>query len=147
MDASAPLRVIEAGGDRARMEQAWALRRRVFIEEQHVPEEIELDADDARAIHALALEGERPVGCGRMLERDGYVKIGRMAVLADRRRAGVGRRLLAFLVERARHSGFKRAVLDAQLHAEGFYLKQGFTPAGEVFEEAGIMHRRMERAL
>jgi predicted GNAT family N-acyltransferase len=147
MDASAQLRVIEVGGDRARMEQAWALRRRVFIEEQHVPEEIELDADDARAIHALALEGERPVGCGRMLERDGYVKIGRMAVVAERRRAGVGRRLLAFLVERARQGGFKRAVLDAQLHPEGFYLKQGFMPVGEVFEEAGIMHRRMERAL
>ena len=147
MDASALLRVIEVAGDHARMEQAWALRRRVFIEEQHVPEEIELDADDARAIHALALEGERPVGCGRMLERDGYVKIGRMAVLAARRRAGVGRRLLAFLIERARRRGFKRAVLDAQLHAEGFYLKQGFTPVGEVFEEAGIMHRRMERVL
>jgi predicted GNAT family N-acyltransferase len=147
MDASAPLRVIEVGGDRARMEQAWALPRRVFIEEQHVPEEIELDADDARAIHALALEGERPVGCGRMLERDGYVKIGRMAVLAERRRAGVGRGVLAFLVERARQRGFKRAVLDAQLHAEGFYLKQGFTPVGEMFEEAGIMHRRMERTL
>ena len=147
MDASAPLRVIEVGGDRARMQQAWALRRRVFIEEQHVPEEIELDADDAGAIHALALEGEHPVGCGRMLERDGYVKIGRMAVVAERRRAGVGRRLLAFLVERARQGGFKRAVLDAQLHAEGFYLKQGFMPVGGVFEEAGIMHRRMERAL
>jgi len=147
MDASEPLRVIEVGGNRARMEQAWALRRRVFIEEQHVPEEIELDADDARAIHALALEGERPVGCGRMLEREGYVKIGRMAVLGERRRAGVGCRVLAFLVERARERGFKRAVLDAQLHAEGFYLKQGFTPVGEVFEEAGIMHRRMERTL
>jgi predicted GNAT family N-acyltransferase len=129
------------------MEQAWALRRRVFIEEQHVPEEIELDADDARAIHALALEGERPVGCGRMLERDDYVKIGRMAVLAEHRRSGVGRRVLEFLVERARRGGFRRAVLDAQLHAEGFYLKQGFTPVGEVFEEAGILHRRMERAL
>jgi predicted GNAT family N-acyltransferase len=147
MDASVPLRVIEVGGDRARMEQAWALRRRVFIEEQHVPDEIELDADDARAIHALALEGERPVGCGRMLERDDYVKIGRMAVLAEHRGAGVGRRVLTFLVECARQRGFKRAVLDAQLHAEGFYLKQGFTPVGEVFEEAGILHRRMERTL
>jgi len=141
------------------MEQAWALRRRVFIEEQHVPEEIELDADDARAVHALALEGasptspaspespERPVGCGRMLARGDCVKIGRMAVLAERRGAGVGRRVLEFLIEHARQRGFRRAVLDAQVHAEGFYLKQGFIPVGEVFEEAGIMHRRMERAL
>lgn len=156
MDAPVALRVIEVGGNRMRMEQAWALRRRVFIEEQQVPEEIELDADDARAVHALALEGatpanpaqsERPVGCGRMLAHDEYVKIGRMAVVAERRGAGVGRRVLEFLIERARQRGFRRAVLDAQVHAEGFYLKQGFTPVGEVFEEAGIMHRRMERAL
>lgn len=147
MDASAALSVIEVGGDRSLMEQAWALRRRVFIEEQHVPEEIELDADDARAVHALALEDARAVGCGRMLERGDYVKIGRMAVLAERRGAGIGRRVLEFLVERARRRDFRRAVLDAQLHAEGFYLKQGFLPVGEVFEEAGIMHRRMERAL
>ena len=147
MDAKAPLSVIEVGGDRSRMEQAWALRRRVFIEEQHVPEEIELDADDARAVHALALESEQPVGCGRMLAHCDYVKIGRMAVLAERRGTGVGRRVLEFLVEHARQRGFRRAVLDAQVHAEGFYLKQGFTPVGEVFEEAGIIHRRMERLL
>jgi predicted GNAT family N-acyltransferase len=144
MDPQPALTVIEVGSDRSRMEQAWALRRRVFIEEQHVPEEIELDADDARAVHALALERQRPVGCGRMLECGDYVKIGRMAVSAERRGAGVGRRVLEFLLERARRRGFRRAVLDAQLHAEGFYLKQGFTPVGEVFEEAGIMHRRME---
>lgn len=147
MDAPAALSVIEVGGDRSRMEQAWALRRRIFIEEQHVPEEIELDADDASAFHALALEGERPVGCGRMLARGNYVKIGRMAVLAERRGRGIGRSVLEFLIEQARRRGFRRAVLDAQLHAEGFYLKQGFASMGEVFEEAGIMHRRMERAL
>lgn len=141
------VRVIEIGDDRALMEQAWTIRRRVFIEEQNVPEEIELDADDARAVHALALESGRPVGCGRMVAHEDYVKIGRMAVLRPRRRTGVGRALLGFLVAEARRRGFGRAVLDAQLHAEGFYLKLGFTPLGDVFEEAGIAHRRMERAL
>ncbi len=141
------INVIEVGDDRSRMEQAWALRRRVFIEEQRVPEEIELDADDADALHALALEDGRPVGCGRMLARGDYVKIGRMAVMAERRGAGIGRRVLQFLVERARQQGYRRAVLDAQVHAERFYLKQGFTPVGEVFEEAGIPHRRMELSL
>ncbi len=147
MDSPGALRVIEIGADRALMEQAWAIRRRVFIEEQHVPEEIELDADDARAVHALALEDGRPVGCGRMVAHADYVKIGRMAVLRERRRTGVGRAVLEFLVEQARRRGFHRAVLDAQLHAEGFYREQGFTPVGEVFEEAGILHRTMERAL
>lgn len=148
MAARGALQIVEIGGDRARMEQAFAIRRRVFIEEQRVPEEIELDADDARALHVLALEDDgRAVGCGRMVAHAEYAKIGRMAVLRERRGAGVGRAMLEFLVTCARERGFRRAVLDAQLHAEGFYLKLGFTPVGEVFEEAGIKHRRMERAL
>jgi predicted GNAT family N-acyltransferase len=125
------------------MEQAWAIRRIVFIEEQHVPEEIEMDADDAHAFHAVALDGNRPVGCGRMVAHDGYVKIGRMAVLRERRGEGIGRSILAFLMQHAKRQGFSRAVLHAQLTAEGFYLKNGYIPEGEVFEEAGITHRRM----
>jgi len=133
--------------ERPRMEQAWTIRRRVFIEEQHVPEEIEMDADDAQAFHALALDGDLPVGCGRMVAHDGYVKIGRMAVLRERRGEGIGRNILEFLMEHAKQQGFGRTVLHAQLTAEGFYLKNGYLPEGEVFEEAGIAHRRMSRAL
>jgi len=133
--------------DRLQMEQAWAIRRLVFIEEQHVPEEIEMDSDDAHALHALASDGSGPVGCGRMVSHDGYVKIGRMAVLRERRGEGIGREILGFLMERARQQGFSRAVLHAQLTAEGFYLKNGYIPDGEVFEEAGIAHRRMFREL
>ncbi len=129
------------------MEQAHAIRRRVFIEEQSVPEEIELDEDDARAFHALATLEGRPVGCGRFVAHGDYVKIGRMAVLADLRGRGIGRAILVFLMERARERGFRRAVLHAQLTAEGFYLKSGYIPVGEVFEEAGIPHRRMELEL
>src|SRR5581483_7683423 len=127
------------------MEQAWTIRRRVFIEEQHVPEEIEMDEDDAQAFHALALDGDLPVGCGRMMTHDGYVKIGRMAVLRERRGEGIGRNILEFLMEHARQQGFGRAVLHAQLTAEGFYLKNAYLPEGEIFEEAGIAHRRMSR--
>jgi predicted GNAT family N-acyltransferase len=143
---SSQTNVIEITG-RPQMEQAWAIRRLVFIEEQHVPEEIEIDDDDADALHALALEGNVPVGCGRMVAHDDYVKIGRMAVLRERRGEGIGRRILVFLMERAKQRGFRRAVLHAQLTAEGFYLKNGYIPEGEVFEEAGIVHRRMFREL
>lgn len=129
------------------MEQAWAIRRRVFIEEQDVPEEIEMDEDDAHAFHALAMDGKAPVGCGRMVAHDDFVKIGRMAVLRERRGEGIGRSILTFLMERARQQGFSRALLHAQLTAEGFYLKHGYVPEGEVFEEAGIPHRRMSREL
>ncbi len=71
------------------------------------------------------------------------------ALASGARERGGGRvsAVLEFLVEAARARGYRRAILHAQLHAEGFYFKHGFTPVGEVFDEAGIPHRRMERAL
>src|ERR1700758_339099 len=107
------IRVVEIT-ERPQMEQAWAIRRTVFIEEQGVPEAIEMDEDDARAFHALALDGNMAVGCGRMVAHDGYVKIGRMAVLSERRGEGIGRNILGFLMERAKQRGIGRAFLHAQ---------------------------------
>jgi predicted GNAT family N-acyltransferase len=134
------------------MMAAHDIRRRVFIEEQHVPEEIEMDADDAHAFHALALLDGTPVGCGRYVSHGdevnpGEVKIGRMAVLPDLRTRGIGREILRFLMHVARERGYERAILHAQMTAEGFYLKNGYEPVGEVFEEAGIAHRKMVREL
>jgi predicted GNAT family N-acyltransferase len=129
------------------MKHAHDIRRRVFIHEQHVPEEIEMDEDDAHAFHALAILEGTPVGCGRFVAHGDEVKIGRMAVLPDLRTHGIGREILLFLMRIARERGYRHAILHAQMTAEGFYLKNGYTPVGEVFEEAGIAHRRMEREL
>ena len=130
------------------MRAAHQIRRRVFIEEQHVPEEIELDEDDAHALHALATLDGKPVGCGRyVIHGVEEVKIGRMAVLAELRGAGIGREILKFLMRAARERAFRRAVLHAQLTAEGFYLRNGFAPVGDAFDEAGIPHRKMTRDL
>jgi len=137
------IRVVPAVDKRLK-QMAFEIRRRVFIEEQGVPESIELDSDDAHAYHALAMLGEQAIGCARMVPHHEYVKIGRMAVIREWRGRGVGRRLLDFLVGEARSLGYRRAVLHAQLHAEGFYLKAGFRPIGPEFDEAGIPHRRME---
>jgi predicted GNAT family N-acyltransferase len=146
MPRKSPIRIVEIH-DRAAMEQAWALRRIVFIEEQAVPEAIEMDADDAVAFHVLALEGDTALGCGRMVTHGDHVKIGRMAVLKERRSEGIGRQVLEYLMEAARQRDFRKALLHAQVHAEGFYRKNGFLPLGEIFEEAGIPHRAMEREL
>jgi predicted GNAT family N-acyltransferase len=96
----------------------------------------------------LAILDGVAIGCGRMLEHDdGEVKIGRMAVLREFRGTGIGAHILRFLIDRARVRGLGRAILHAQLTAEGFYLKEGFKPVGGVFDEAGIAHRKMERDL
>ena len=147
VDKSARIKVIAIESP-ADMKRAHAIRRRVFIEEQHVPEEIEIDNDDALAFHALATVDGVAIGCGRMVDHGASeVKIGRMAVLRKFRNAGIGATILRFLVDHARACGVRKAILHAQLTAEAFYLKEGFTPVGDVFEEAGIAHRLMEREM
>ncbi|HXR37117.1 MAG TPA: GNAT family N-acetyltransferase [Candidatus Binataceae bacterium] len=131
----------------AQIALAYAIRRRVFIEEQQIDETLERDVDDLRAIHVLAMHDAQPVGCGRMVESAAGAKIGRMAVLPEYRGSGIGRQVLDCLVAAARERGARLAYLHAQVPVEGFYLKYGFRPVGEVFEEAGIPHRRMELAL
>ena len=124
--------------------EASRIRLAVFVEEQRVPPEIEMDDKDAMCVHALAYAQGRAVGTGRLLP-DGH--IGRMAVLKERRSLGVGGAILERLVEAARRRGMTQVVLSAQMHALGFYRKHGFLPAGEVFEEAGIPHQEMRRML
>ena len=129
------------------MALAYALRRRVFVEEQGIDERLERDEDDLHALHVLAMDGDQVVGCGRSVRSGEWIKIGRMAVLAERRGQGIGRAVLDYLLEAGRQQGAKAAYLHAQVTAEGFYLKRGFRPVGGLFEEAGIQHRRMELAL
>ncbi len=132
-------------GDWAQLgERAAALRHEVFVEEQGVPIELELDEYDAVAVHALALEGGTPIGTGRLLP-DAH--IGRMAVRHSHRGQGVGGLLLGALVEEARRRGDASVVLAAQCHAQGFYRGHGFRAEGQVFMDAGIEHVLMRKIL
>ena len=120
-----------------------AVREQVFVQEQQVPLELEWDGLDAEALHVLAVDAKgRPVGTGRMLA-DGH--IGRVAVLPTWRGRGVGRALVAALLELARRRGLHRVRLAAQTEAIGFYETLGFAAHGPEFMDAGIPHRHMER--
>jgi predicted GNAT family N-acyltransferase len=124
---------------------AMRVREAVFVVEQGVPPEIELDEWDPQCDHALAFEpGGRAVGTGRLLP-DGH--IGRMAVLRDSRGRGIGGAILAALVERAAARGMRRLVLNAQTHAMPFYARYGFVALGTEFMEADIPHVAMARDL
>jgi predicted GNAT family N-acyltransferase len=124
------------------------LRRRVFIEEQGVPEVEEYDVHDATAFHALALLGGNAVATGRLIGDDsGGARIGRMAVDAGWRRRGVGGLVLAFLEQRARLQGYRGAALHAQRYVEAFYRSHGYVAEGRPFDEAGIEHITMRKAL
>lgn len=123
-------------------EQACAVRHEVFVVEQQVPIELELDEHDGRAVHALAFDGDTVIGTARLLP-DAH--IGRMAVRKPYRGQGVGALLLRSLVDEAFGCGHIAVVLAAQCHAQGFYLAQGFVPEGDVFMDAGIKHIKMRK--
>ena len=112
--------------------------------EQGVAPELEMDAMDAQCIHAVAYEGGRAIATGRLLP-DGH--IGRMAVLKQHRGRGVGGAVLVKLMEAAKKRGDREVVLSAQVQAIAFYSAHGFEPQGGVYEEAGIPHQDMRRAL
>ena len=124
--------------------QASAIRLAVFVEEQGVAREIEMDEMDAQCIHALAFEDGAALGTGRLLP-DGH--IGRMAILKPWRGRGIGSAILHSLIDAARRRGDRRVMLSAQVQALEFYRAHGFQPEGEVYEEAGIPHQAMIRAL
>ena len=125
-----------------------ALRTRVFVEEQGVPAEIEQDAHDAAAVHALATdEHGRVVATGRLVVGEGRGVIGRMAVDASARGRGHGAAVLAELHRQAVALGLTEVELHAQLPARAFYERAGYTAVGEEYEEAGIRHVSMRREL
>jgi predicted GNAT family N-acyltransferase/gamma-glutamylcyclotransferase (GGCT)/AIG2-like uncharacterized protein YtfP len=125
------------------VDKAFAIRMRVFVKEQRVPKEMELDRDDKRAIHFLATIGGRAVGTARLVIGRSGAKIGRMAVLKSYRRMGIGKALLKRAMVTARNQGADKIYLHAQVPVIGFYERMGFRCASPVFYEAGIPHRKM----
>jgi predicted GNAT family N-acyltransferase len=128
--------------------EAMAIRRAVFVVEQKIDESIEIDAFDENCVHYIATRDGVAVGAARMRAYGaGTVKIERMAVLAEHRGGGVGRALLAQMEADAAKDGAREAVLHAQDHALGFYERCGYRAEGPGFEEAGIPHHKMRKAI
>ncbi len=132
---------VELGDWNSLKGEAIAIRTAVFVDEQRVPIELELDEFDGVSVHALARNATaRAVGTGRLLP-DGH--IGRMAVLKSARGAGVGGALLRALMDEASRRGFAEVTLNAQTHAIPFYRRFGFVEAGGKYDDAGIPHVTM----
>lgn len=124
---------------------ASPIRLQVFVHEQNVPLEEELDVADADCVHAIAFDEQgRAIGTGRLLP-DGH--IGRMSVLITHRGQGVGGRILQSLMDQARIKGFNEVVLSAQTHALDFYRLHGFVEEGEEYLDANIPHKTMRHSL
>jgi predicted GNAT family N-acyltransferase len=140
------IEVREAHGD-AERRAALALRHEVFVGEQGVPVELEIDEHDDTALHLIALDGERLVGVCRLVQAGATAKFGRLVVACDARGSGIGSALLGEAERRARGLGAKRMTLTAQTTAMGLYERAGYSARGDVFLDAGIEHKTMEKAL
>lgn len=120
------------------------IRFKVFVDEQNVPEELEIDGLDDEAKHVLAYLDDEPIGTGRILI-DGH--IGRVAVLKKYRGLGIGKSIMKELIDWSQKNNLEKLWLSSQWHAHSFYLDLGFVCEGEVYEEAGIDHIKMNRTL
>jgi predicted GNAT family N-acyltransferase len=134
----------------ADMAAAYSLRHDVFVLEQGVPVDLEIDAADETAAHVVAFDGDQLVGTGRLVApgSPGAVAIiGRLAVTDSVRGRGVGAAVLALLERTASDRGWQQVELHAQVDATGFYDRAGYQRTGEVYLEAGIEHVTMVKTL
>jgi predicted GNAT family N-acyltransferase len=130
------------------MELVYSIRTKVFIEEQQVPKDLEMDEWEEKSVHFLAWLGDVPVGTCRLRFIDHDTgKAERVAVLKEYRKTGAGTKLMQALETFARQKGAKKISLNAQVSALPFYEKLGYTAFGTPFEDAGILHMRMEKNL
>lgn len=130
-----------------RFEMVADIRRRVFIEEQNVPSAEEWDAIDSLATHLVLLRGGEALGTLRFSPDEGWLHIGRMAILPAHRGQGLGKALMEKCLGQGRRLGFARAYVNAQTDKCGFYEKMGYGRVGDEFMDAGIPHCRMEMDL
>jgi predicted GNAT family N-acyltransferase len=122
---------------------AFRLRHEVFVVEQNVPEDLEVDEDDPTATHFVAIHKGEVVGTLRILFKPEHAKIGRVAVHHDKRGLGIARCMMEAAMDHCRSLGTDRFYLAAQADKLGLYEKLGFTPFGPLFMDAGISHQAM----
>lgn len=129
-------------------EDAFFVRRKVFVEEQGVPLSLELDELDKTADHFIVYSEENPIGAGRIREMEESIgKVERVCVLADYRGKKLGNLIMQELEKHARSKNFNKVVLNAQVYAIPFYEKLGYTITSPEFMDADIPHRTMEKEI
>ncbi len=158
MTGRGSVRTVRLAVDERDRQAAYAVRFDVFVTEQQVPADLELDDLDDVADHFVAYDGDRPVGAGRLVvEPPGFEgadpalgpvgHLGRLAVRPETRGSALGVALVRAIEARAAERGLRVVALSAQTHALGFYERLGYAAHGDVFDDAGLPHRWMTRPL
>ncbi|MDQ0268699.1 GNAT family N-acetyltransferase [Cytobacillus purgationiresistens] len=124
---------------------ALTVRKEVFVSEQNVPEEEEIDEYENEAAHFVLYQDDKPGGAGRFRIVDGYGKVERICVSKDARKGGSGKAIMQSIESYAKEQGLDTLKLHAQTHAIPFYEKIGYDVISEEFLDAGIPHRTMKK--
>lgn len=133
--------------NKQQLEDAYAVRKIVFVDEQHVPIEEEIDQYETEANHFILYDQTIPIGAGRLRTFPNYGKVERICVLKEYRHCGAGSIIMDVIEQYASDHHIKKLILNAQTHAISFYEKLGYTVISDEFLDAGIPHRTMEKFL
>ncbi|VEF48668.1 GCN5-like N-acetyltransferase [Bacillus freudenreichii] len=136
------MKVIQAGTDE-QMQDAFNIRKKVFVGEQQVPIEIEIDEHEDNSAHFVLYDEEKPAGAGRFRILDGKGKVERICILPEYRGKGAGIQIMLDIEEYAKSLPVKELVLNSQSYAVPFYEKLGYSVVSDEFLDAGIPHRKM----
>lgn len=129
-------------------EDAFFVRRKVFVEEQGVPLALELDELDKTADHFVVYTNTTPIGAGRIREtNEGIGKVERVCVLPEYRGMNLGKLIMKALEDHAATKDFEKIILNAQSYALPFYEKLGYVITSPEFMDADIPHRAMEKRI
>jgi predicted GNAT family N-acyltransferase len=129
------------------LEDAYTVRKTVFVEEQAVPLEEEIDAYENEAEHFVMYNEDSPIGAGRFRLVDGYGKVERICILKEARKTGAGKAIMNTIETYALEKGIQKLKLNAQTHAIPFYAGLGYEVVSEEFMDAGIPHKTMVKKL
>lgn len=125
------------------LREAFEIRDQVFVKEQHVPKEMELDELDKQCDHIILYSNGEPVATGRIVIEGNKHFLGRIATLKKLRGKGFGKIMVEAMINKLFTEGVKEVYIHAQISAQGFYEKIGFKAYGDRFYEAGIEHINM----
>lgn len=136
---------VEIVTTKEQLQDAFSVRRLVFVEEQQVPEEEEIDQYDDECIHFVLYNQEMPIGAGRFRNLDGIGKVERICVLSSCRGTGAGKLIMDKIEQYAKQNNYSALKLNAQTQAIPFYSKLGYEIISDEFMDAGIPHRTMKK--
>jgi len=129
--------------NKSELDETFEIRKTVFVEEQNVPVELEIDGLDQEAEHFIAYINKKPIGCARIRIKNNFAKLERIAIIGEYRNKGFGKQLTKFLIDYCKQKKFDEIRLHSQIYVSDFYKKLGFKFVGENFFEAGIEHVEM----